>query len=177
MADTRFTFFPDLNTERLTLRQLSVNDRQDIFALRSDPEINRYLDRQSDKTIEDSLNFINKVTDNIKGRNSVYWVITLKGTGVLVGTVCLFNFSQEKKSGEIGYELMTRFQGQGIMKEALGLVIDYAFQTLKFQYIVAYTHHENLRSGKLLAKLSFAQSSEVDEENADLNVFTLTNLM
>lgn len=87
MADTRFTFFPELNTERLTLRQLSVNDRQDIFALRSDPKINRYLDRQPDKTIEDSLNFINKVADNIKSRNSVYWVITLKGTGVLVGTV------------------------------------------------------------------------------------------
>lgn len=62
------------------------------------------------------------------------------------------------------------------MKEAIATVIDYAFQTLKFQYIVAFTHHENLRSGKLLTKFNFAQSSEVDEENADLNVFTLTNL-
>lgn len=176
MTSIAFTGFPDLNTERLTLRQLSVNDQQDIFALRSDPEINRYLDRQPDQTIEDSLNFINKVTDNIRNKNSLYWVITLKETGVLVGTICLFNFSSEKKSCEIGYELLTRFQGQGIMKEAIATVIDYAFQTLKFQYIVAYTHHENLSSGKLLTKFNFIRSSEVDEDNADLNVFTLTNL-
>jgi ribosomal-protein-alanine N-acetyltransferase len=34
-----------------------------------------------------------------------------------VGTICLFGFSDENASCEIGYELLTNFQGQGIMKE------------------------------------------------------------
>jgi RimJ/RimL family protein N-acetyltransferase len=176
MSNINFTPFPNLMTERVALRQLSINDQQDIFALRSDPEINKYLDRQPTKTIEDAINFINKITDNIKNNNSIYWVITLAKTRTFVGTICLFNFSNEKNSCEIGYELMTKFQGQGIMKEAIGLVIDYVFQTLKFQNIVAFTHHNNQNSTKLLTKFNFIKSLETDKENPDLDIFMLTHL-
>ena len=173
MSNINFTHFPNLTTERLTLRQLSTNDQQDIFALRSDPEINKYLDRQPGKTIEDARNFINKVTDNIRNNNSIYWAITLANTGTFVGTICVFNFSNEKSSCEIGYELMTKFQGQGVMKEAIELVIDYVFQTLKFQNIVAFTHHNNQKSTKLLTKFNFMKSLETDKENPNLDIFTL----
>lgn len=174
MANRNFTPFPILTTERLTLRQLSMDDQQDIFALRSDKEINKYLDRQVSKTIEDAINFINKVNENIKKNNSIYWVITLTKTGTFVGTICLFDFSNEKSSCEIGYELMTKFQGQGIMKEAAEKVIDYAFQTLQVQKIVAFTHKGNLRSTKLLTKFNFIKSNEANQENSDLSVYTLT---
>ena len=176
MSNINFTPFPNLTTERLTLRQLSINDQQDIFALRSDPEINKYLDREPSKTVEDVINFINKITDNIKNNNSIYWVITLTKTETFVGTICLFNFSNEKNSCEIGYELMTSFQGQGIMKEAIELVIDYVFQALKFQNIVAFTHRNNQRSTKLLTKCNFIKLEEPDKENPDLAIFMLTHL-
>ena len=176
MVKKEFTPFPILTTERLTLRQLSIDDQQDIFALRSDPEINKYLERQPSKTIEDAINFINKVNDNIKNNNSIYWVITLTETKTFVGTICLFDFSNEKNSCEIGYELMTKSQGQGIMKEATEEVIDYAFQTLKFQKIVAFTHNGNQNSTKLLTKFNFLQSKEANKENPDFNIFTLTHL-
>lgn len=176
MSNINFTPFLNLTTERLTLRKLSINDQQDIFALRSDPEINKYLDRQPSKTVEDVINFINKITDNIKNNNSIYWVITLTKTETFVGTICLFNFSNEKNSCEIGYELMTSFQGQGIMKEAIELVIDYVFQTLKFQNIVAFTHRNNQRSTKLLTKCNFIKLEEPDKENPDLAIFMLTHL-
>ncbi len=173
MSTINFTPFPSLTTERLTLRQLSIDDQQDIFALRSDPEINKYLGRQPSKTIDDAINFINKVTDNIKLNNSIYWVITLTDTKTFVGTICLFSFSNETNSCEIGYELMTKFQGQGIMQEAIGSVIDYVFQTLKFQNIVAFTHHNNQPSTNLLTKFNFIKSSEPDKENPDLDIYTL----
>jgi ribosomal-protein-alanine N-acetyltransferase len=133
MANRNFKTFPILTTERLTLRQLSIDDRQSILALCSDSEINKYLDREPSKTIEDAINFINRINDNIKKNNSVYWAITLTDSKAIVGTICLFEFSNEKNSCEIGYELMTKFQGQGIMKEAAAAVIDYAFLELQFQ--------------------------------------------
>ncbi|RZK12463.1 MAG: N-acetyltransferase, partial [Flavobacterium sp.] len=46
MANSNSTSFPILTTERLTIRQLSIDDQHDIFALRSDTEINKYLDRE-----------------------------------------------------------------------------------------------------------------------------------
>ena len=175
MTNRNFTPFPILTTERLTLRQLSIDDQQNIFALRSDKEINKYLGRQPSKTIEDAINFINKINDNIKENNSIYWVITLTKTKTFVGTICLFDFSNERGSCEIGYELMTKFQGQGIMKEAAEKVIDYAFQTLQFQKIVAFTHNANQNSTKLLTKFNFIKSIEADKENHDFSIFTLTH--
>lgn len=173
MVNKNFIPFPILTTERLTLRQLSIDDKQNIFDLRSDPEINKYLDREPSKTIEDTINFIKKINDNIKNNNSIYWVISLTNTKTFVGTICLFDFSNEKNSCEIGYELMTKFQGQGIMKEAVQAVIDYVFQTLKFKKILAYTHYENQNSTNLLLKFNFVKSIETDKEYPNLTIFTL----
>ena len=106
MPKKNFIPFPILATERLTLRQLSIDDQQNIFALRSDKEINKYLDRQASKTIEDAINFINKVNENIQKNNSIYWAITLTKTRTFVGTICLFSFSDGDGKCEIGYELL-----------------------------------------------------------------------
>lgn len=175
MTNINLNPFPVLKTENLTLRQPSIDDQQDIFALRSDPEINKYLGRQPSKTIEDAINFINKVNENIEKNNAIYWVITFTKTKEFVGTICLFDFSNEKNSCEIGYELMTKFQGRGIMKEATKKVIDYTFETIQFQNIVATTHKNNQNSTKLLEKFNFIKSGEADQENPDLSIFTLTN--
>jgi ribosomal-protein-alanine N-acetyltransferase len=173
MADINFTPFPVLTTERLTLRQLLIDDKQNIFALRSDTQVNKYLDREPSKTIDDAIHFIKKINDNIENNNSIYWVISLTSTKTFVGTICLFDFSNEKESCEIGYELMTKFQGQGLMKEATQVVIDYVFQTLKFKKILAFTHYENLNSNNLLLKLNFVKSLETDKEDSNLTIFTL----
>lgn len=168
------TPFSILTTERLILRQLSIDDWQEILTLRSDPEVNKYLDRQAAKTKEDEIGFINKINENIEKHTAFYWAITLTRTNTVVGTICLYNLSTEMSSCEIGYELMPKFQGQGIMNEALRAVIDYVFQTLKFNEILAVTHCENQHSSRLLSKFNFVKSLEVDKENPELDIFILT---
>jgi ribosomal-protein-alanine N-acetyltransferase len=165
MLNKSFTPFPILITERLTLRQPVMSDAQEIFTLRSDSEINKYLDRQVSNTIEDARDFIHKVTHNI---DSLYWAITLSSKNILVGTICLYGFSDEESKCEIGYELLTNFQGQGIMKEAAEKVIDYAFNTIKVQKIEAFLHRDNHSSIKLMDKLSFRNSNERDKTNPEL---------
>ena len=175
MLNRSFTPFPILSTERITLRQLVIADEQEIFTLRSDSEINKYLDRQVSNTIDDARNFINKVNENINKNDSLYWAITLSNKNILVGTICLFDFSDENDKCEIGYELLTNFQGQGIMREALEKVIDYAFNTIKVKKIEAFFHRGNQSSIKLLEKFSFRNSNEPDETNPDLICYRLTN--
>ena len=175
MLNRTFTPFPILTTERLTLRQLRSNDEQGIFTLRSDSEINKYLDRQVANNIEDARNFINQVNENINKNNSLYWAITFRDNNILVGTICLFNFSDENDQCEIGYELLTNFQGQGIMREAVEKVIDYVFNTIKVKKIEAFFHRDNQHSINLLEKLSFRDSNEPDKTNADLLCYHLTN--
>jgi [ribosomal protein S5]-alanine N-acetyltransferase len=175
MLSRSFTPFPILMTERLTLRQLAISDEQEIFTLRSDSEINKYLDRQVSNSIEDARNFINKVNENINKNDSLYWAITLGDKNILVGTICLFGFSDDNGKCEIGYELLTNFQGQGIMKEAAEKVINYAFNTIKVQKIEAFLHRDNRSSIKLLDKFSFRNSNEPDKTNPELICYHLTN--
>ena len=175
MLNRNFVPFPILVTERLTLRQLVIDDEQEIFTLRSDSEINKYLDRQVSNTIEDARNFINKVNENINKNDSLYWAITLGDRNILVGTICLFSFSGENGKCEIGYELLTNFQGQGIMKEAVEKVIDYAFNTIKVQKIEAFLHRDNQSSIKLLEKFSFRDSNVLDKTDPDLICYYLAN--
>jgi [ribosomal protein S5]-alanine N-acetyltransferase len=175
MITRNFTSFPVLITNRLTLRQLTIDDQQDIHALRSDPTINKYLGRTPSRTIDDAITFINTVTDNIAKNNSAYWAITQTETNAFLGTIGLFEFSENTDSCEIGFELMTPFQGQGIMKEAAEKVIDYAFHSLKVQKIIAVTHKDNMSSVKLLEKLNFQQTDELFKENPDCVIFNMIN--
>ena len=175
MLHRTFTPFPILITERLTLRQLVSNDEQEVFTLRSDSQINKYLDRQIANTIDDARNFINMVNENINKNESLYWAITFGEKNILVGTICLFSFSDENNNCEIGYELLTNLQGQGIMKEAVEKVIDYAFNTLKVQKIKAFLHRCNQSSIRLLEKFSFRNSNEPDKTDPGLIYYHLIN--
>ena len=175
MLNRTFTPFPILKTERLTLRQLAINDEQEIFTLRSDSEINKYLGRQIANTIDDARVFINKINENINKNDSLYWAITLNDRNKLVGTIWLFSFADEDGKCEIGYELLTNFQGQGIMKEAAEKVIYYAFNIIKVQKIEASLHRDIYSSIKLLDKFTFRQSNCPDNANPELICFHLTN--
>ena len=161
MLTTVFTPFPVLKTERLTLRQLSVNDDKEIFALRSDKQVNKYLDREPCHTIEDAHKFIQKIAEVVRQNEGIYWAITLTGNDKLVGTICLFNFSGGNDQAEIGYELLPAFHGQGIMQEAASKVIAFALGVIGLKTIEAYTHLQNENSSKLLEKFNFRK-----QENA-----------
>jgi len=170
MEHSNLKAFPKLTIERLTLRQLSVSDVQEIFQLRSNPLINKYLNRQLCKTLDEALQFIEKIKNN----TLTYWAITEKGNQTLVGTICLFDISEELKTGEIGYELLAQHQGKGIMKEAAKRIIKYSNEALGLKTINAYAHKDNISSINLLQKLKFSRTDNLDERDSDLMLFRLT---
>ncbi|TPG42066.1 GNAT family N-acetyltransferase [Flavobacterium pectinovorum] len=162
-----------LISERLTLRKLSKSDSEEILQLRSDIEINKFLDRKPCKTVEDALNFINSIIEN-ESEELFYWAITKTGEDKLIGTICLFEFLDNLKKCEIGYELLTEYQGKGIMIEAVEKVIEYAIKTLEINTIDALVHKDNQSSTKLLQKLNFKKLDDSVEDNPNLVLFRLT---
>jgi ribosomal-protein-alanine N-acetyltransferase len=101
-----------------------------------------------------------------KGLNKqwFYWAISSKNSPGLIGTICLWNFNEENKSAEVGYELLPIFQGKGLMQEALSNVIVFGFKTAKFKRIIAYTHSRNDKSIKLLQKAGFIRDLSLEKE-------------
>lgn len=170
MLNNTFTPFPVLKTERLILRQLAVNDDKEIFALRSDKQVNKYIDRDPSNTIEDARKFIHKITEVVRQNEGIYWAITLTNNDNLAGTICLFNFSNENEQAEIGYELLPAFERQGIMQEAISKVIAFGLEVIGLKTIEAYTHLENKNSSKLLEKNNFKKQENIDSNTNDMFV-------
>jgi len=150
MISARFSSFPQLATERLTLRQLTLSDATAIFALRSDERVNHYLDRPACRNLSEAEAFVEKINSGIAAGKSLYWAVCLRENPLLIGTICLWNFSKDHQSAVLGYELSPDFQGRGIMSEALGGVLVCAFDALSLHTVEAYTHPENAPSEKLL---------------------------
>jgi len=175
MLNKILSTFPTLTTERLTLRQPLESDAQQIFLLRSDAIVNKYLDRQPSGTVEEALSFIRKVNERFKNNEGLYWAITQTGKEKLIGTICLFDFSDELKKCEIGYELLPHYQGQGIMNEALKKIIEFTFQTLRLGTIDAFTHKDNQSSTKLLQKFYFQRTAIIGGANPNLILLRLSN--
>ena len=170
MITISFTPFPKLTTERLILRQLKAEDAAEIFALRSDERVNKYLDRPKAIAIEDAIAFIKKINTSIANDESIYWAITLKNSDKLIGTICLWNISRENSRAETGYEMHPDFQGKGFMQEALSKVLEYGFETMKLETIDAYTHPDNNKSTKLLEKNNFSRNAQLEKEHSSKEV-------
>ena len=155
MPALNLTSFPQLMTERLLLRRLSEADAHDLLMLRSNEQVNQFLDRPACIDLEAARSFIAKIEKGIDNKQSLYWVITLKGNDKLIGTICLWNFDADKMQAELGFELFPGLQGKGIMREALSEVLAFGFKELKLKTITALTNPGNLPSIKLLEKTGF----------------------
>lgn len=150
-----FSQFPTLTSERLFLRQLTLEDANEIFRLRSDESVNKFLDRPIAKSMDDANQFTNKINDSIAKNELIYWAITLKNYFTLIGTICLWNISEDRTKAEIGFELLPDHQGKGIMREVLPIVIKFGFEIMKLNFIKGEVDPNNLTSIKLMEKNGF----------------------
>ena len=170
-----FTEFPILETERLTLRKTLKSDGPVMFFLRTDAEVNKYINRPNPhKTIAEAEAFIAKITKGIEVGTDLTWGIALKGEPELIGSICLWNFSEDRRVAEVGYSLSPKYHNQGIMSESLKTVLNFGFGELNLEEIEAYTDRSNESSKKLLTKAKFELvEGKVDEGFPDNVVFAL----
>lgn len=171
--------FPGIKTERLNLREIEIADGGEILFLRSNKAVTKFIERPEErqtKTLEAAVKFIKELQVAFSNQESISWGITLKNNPQIIGTICLWNFSNTNKTAEVGYDLNPFFQGQGLMDEALKRVIDYGFGKLKFETIEAFTHQDNESSKKLLTKNGFTLiKHRKDPDNAFNLIYELKN--
>ena len=75
MLEFNFTPFPNLETQRLRLRRLQIKDVDETLALRSNPEIMKYIPRPLITTKEEALEFIKTMDTNINSNSLINWGI------------------------------------------------------------------------------------------------------
>jgi ribosomal-protein-alanine N-acetyltransferase len=151
--------FPIIETPRLILRDIRLEDAQRFFELRSNPEVMKYMDREPFRSIHDAEEMLKDAIEAYRKQAAVNWAITSKDDEKMMGYVCLLKWQKQHFRAEVGYALLPDHQGKGIMSEAVAAVITYGFETLNLHRIEADVNPDNIASIKLLEKLNFQREA------------------
>lgn len=164
-----FQPFPDLSTERLLLRQMTMEDDKEVFALRSDDSVLEFTGIKKATEIEDARQFIQMINNNIERNESIFWALSLKNDPQLIGTICIWNINFENAVAEIGYMLLPAMQGKGLMQEAFVKTVEFGFEEMKLMRIDAEVHPGNLASIKILERNGFS----ITERSPEILIYSL----
>lgn len=159
-----FSPFPDLQTPRLRLRPMRLEDAPEVLILRSDPEVLRYIPIKPAKHLQDARKYIEMINTGISDGEWILWGICLKEADQLIGTICFWNISKENATGEIGYVLLPSHHRKGLMTEAVKEALAFGFKEIGFQNIEAVLTPENTNSVGLLKKYKFSLDRDFKEE-------------
>jgi ribosomal-protein-alanine N-acetyltransferase len=151
-----FETFPTLQTERLILRELTLDDALAVYQLRSDYRVTRYNFGAPYTHIDQARRLIRNIRADYQRQESLRWGLTLRGGGDRVIGMCGFNYwNRTDRRASIGYDLAYAHWGQGLMTEALRAVLAFGFGPLDLNRIEADCTLENEASAHLLLKLGF----------------------
>lgn len=160
MLELNFTPFPVLETERLILRRKNENDINELFFLRSDERVMKYIDRERQKSTEETKEFLKNLDKAIDNNESLIWGIALKeDPATLIGSILLWKFQKEHFRAETGYLLHPDHWRKGYISEALHKVLQYGFHTLGLHSIEAVINPENDASAGLLESAGFVREA------------------
>lgn len=160
MLELNFEPFPVLTTERLILRRISMEDAEELFMLRTNKEVMKYIGRPIPKAVEDVHELINNMNDNTV---RIQWAIALKEKNKFIGTIGYHRIEKENYRAEVGYMIQYDYWNSGITSEALTRVLDFGFNEMNLHSIEANINPANDISRKVLKKFGFIKEGYFKE--------------
>lgn len=147
--------FPQLETDRLRLREIHKADAENLFAYFSSDEVTRYYGQDSFLRFEQAEDLIGIFAASYEEKKGIRWGIVCKETNELIGTIGYHLLSPRHRRAEIGYDLNPTYWGKGYASEAVRAAVSYGFDVMRLTRIGAVVFLENDASNKLLVKLGF----------------------
>ena len=164
MNEKVFDRFPILNTDRLQLVRHSLDHANDMYELRTDKDVMKFLDTSPPKSISDIENKIKENISNFDDKVGINWIIQLKESKEAIGYLGIWRIDKQNNRGELGYAIKKKFWQKGIATEAAKTVINYGFDQMELNTIMANTNPQNKPSQSLLSKLGFIQEAHFRQD-------------
>ncbi|MFC4723492.1 GNAT family N-acetyltransferase [Geojedonia litorea] len=142
----------EIQTDRLVLREITFADKDELFELHTDPDVQKH-------TGEPVVESLEEIEQSITGRLHDYktygfgrLAVIEKGTNAFIGWAGLAYLPEFDKI-DIGYRLKKKYWGKGYATEASIAIINYAFNVLQLEQIIAIAMPENKASIKVMEKI------------------------
>ena len=147
-----YAYMPDLDTPRLRLRKLTMQDAHDIYHYSKDFEVARHVLWDAHRSIGESRAYLRFMLRKYRMKEPASWGIEYTATREIIGTIGFMWIQHDNASAEIGYSLSRDYWNRGIMTEALKAVIEYGFSFLNLNRIEAQHETTNPASGAVMRK-------------------------
>ena len=117
---------PQIETSRLMLKAVRIEDAADIYTYVQNPNVLRYTTGTTPREFAETEDFVRGLANKPDGASA--WAIRRKGYSGVIGVV-EFGTHDNNTRGSVDYALSEEYWNQGVMTEAVRAVLDWAFQT------------------------------------------------
>lgn len=167
-----------LETERLTLRELSEGDASFILRLLNEPSFLRFIGDKGVRNLDDARSYIlTGPVDSYERHGFGLYCVQLRNTGSPIG-ICGLLKRESLADVDIGFAFLPEFWNKGYAFESASAVLCYGKDLLKLPRIVAITDKDNDASAKLLEKLGlrFDRMIKLPGDTYEIRLFTTEDL-
>lgn len=145
-----------IKSKKIILRRFRKSDAKNIaHALNNWNVVKNLSNLPFPYTLDDANFWLSKIADYGKGKAPTNIVFCIEKDGKAAGAIGLHEIEKNHKA-EMGYWLSEEYWGQGIMSEAVGLVVKLGFAELKLRRVYSRVYLFNPASARVLEKRGFA---------------------
>lgn len=168
-----------LETDRLILREILLEDAPAFFAMDNNPNVHNYLWNKPTQKIDEIIEIIAFIRNQYSNNGIGRFAMILKETNQFIGWAGLkYNteiVNNKVNFYDIGYRLDEKFWGKGFASEATFAWLDYGFNSMKIQKMEAAAHADNSASNKILQKIGMKMTEQYLEDQVLWNWYELEN--
>ncbi len=150
----RHTGTQTIETERLILRKINLNDAQSLYELLIDEAVTEYLAGIPDNyTYEMAVDYIGgKLNKRYNEQNFYDWGIEEQATHKFIGRICVYKQDEDRRMADLVWYISPTRRGKGYMTEAAKAVIKH-LQEVGFERIEAFADVKNKASIGVMKKV------------------------
>lgn len=170
---------PMLESSRLRLERITLDNALDIFTYAADAEVSRYTSWEQHRTIEDAHSFINFTMQKYESNQPSDWGIIEKATNKLIGACGWVYINENHRRAEFGYVLSRDYWNQGFMSEAAARILQFGFNELDLNRMEARCFAENTASERVMQKSGMQYEGLLREQmivkgrNVDIKMYAI----
>ena len=162
-----------IETERLVLRKVTIDDAEFVLALLNQPSFIRYIGDRGVRNLEDARGYIlNRLIASYEQNGYGLYLVEIKESGTPIGISGLVK-RDTLPDADIGFAFLPEYWSKGYAVESAVAVMKYARETLKLTRILAITSPDNAASAKLLGKigLRFERMIKLSDDDDEVKLF------
>ncbi len=157
--------FPMLETERLVLREMTVEDADFWVRNFSDPDVVEFTAYEPPADLEAAKAQLTEYAARpFNEGTGIRWGICLRGSRDLIGTLGYHQWVREGGDrARAGYDLLREYRGRGLMTEAMRAILDYGFEGMGLNRVDVLIDPANGPSLRLVERLGFRREGVLRE--------------